>query len=243
MNGMYGFDATEIPALRTKVGESLSDLGTGICNVMQEWVLNPLMEQWYAQEAVEAITSIRQSVFDMRPQIINVYNAYLDAIAEIVKLWGASTKDTEFTENFSYVQFGPIALPMSLNIENASVRNSMNQSGMNFQACQMIASSGLPTAKSKIREIIDESQTRLASAGAFLGGAQEEKTIELFKAVGNIVDHMFSSLTEGEESLRNKIYKYAQKYDELRQQAEQAMESATTEINANVSSGTTPSAQ
>ncbi|MBR4618622.1 MAG: hypothetical protein IKO49_04895 [Bacilli bacterium] len=243
MNGMYGFDATEIYALRGKVKRGLGELEEVLSHAMQIYVLDPLMENWYAQEAVEAITSIAHSITAMNSPIISAYNAYLDAIAEIVKLWGASTKDPEFTENFQYAYFGSSDFSITVSYENASVRNSMNQSGMNYQACLQTAGQGMTTARQNIKTAITQIQAGLTSAGAFLGGTQEEKTIELFKAVGNIVDHMFSSLTDGEDSLRNQINKYAQKYDALREQAEQAMENATTEINANVSSGTTPSAQ
>ena len=211
MNGVYGFDNNEIAQLRVKVSTSLTRLGEDVASKLQSEVLDPLMTNWFAPEAVTYLQSLQNTIQSYKQPIVEIYNAYLQTLDSAIHYWGETTNYAD-AKTHQYQAFSVADCPLNVYVNNAKSENG-SQVGMVYSECMNIVNR-LPQIRTEVNGAITSAQALLNETSALLGGTQAEEIKNLFTRIGTIINRLFDTLTDGEDSLKNVLNAYVTKYGE-----------------------------
>ena len=195
MSDSYGFSKTEIEGLRDKINTVAGSCAEDITNILEQRIVQPMSEKWYAGEAVEFFQEFKTVVGSTGTVIHEAFDNFRQAIQEAGSYWATNTKSEAETPVLATLD------DVSLDLDVSSIKEK-DESGrviIHSVGAGAVANS-LTDVENEINDTMNRHAQSLDASTAFIGGGQAEAISACFDAVSTAVSKIFKFLTTGEGS-------------------------------------------
>lgn len=210
MNGgeVSGYNKGKIEALAEKINSTAQQAGEGIKEELENGIITPMSDKWYAPEAVEFFESFKSTVAQSGAVITEVFDTFRQAVQDAGTNWAENTKGEAPT-------LSPVnTVEIELNISAIQAINGAGDVSLDESGATSVAGT-LGEIEQNIKTRLENLAQGLADGTEFLGHGQAEKVSECFVKVSGEVHKIFKFLTEGDSSLQSCLNKFVTKYQQV----------------------------
>lgn len=226
---VVGFNPKMVDNVIKAVDKSYSAVGKTIGTIIQNKILNPMGEAWYAPEAVKYWKGEEGKGFDpaltkCEEKIKKAYEDYKQGLSKAVVHWA---------ENTGYNAESKISVTekQEIKVKYDCIKQQKEDGtiGIEGDKAKKVESS-LKQTQNDIKSELGKLGSKLADIDKlFLGKSQAENARTCFKAVNEAVADLFSFFTEGGKdgkSLKQVIDAYIEKYGDIAKDVNKAFDTS-----------------
>lgn len=215
---VVGFNPKMADNVMKAVDASYASVGKTIGTIIQNKILNPMGEAWYAPEAVKYWKGEDGKGFDpalteCEKKIKNAYEVYKEGIDKAIKHWSENT-GSKFSKSATETKQQKII------VKYDCIKKAMPDGtrGIDGDKAKKVESS-LKQTQNDIKSELGKLGSKLTAVDQlFLGNNQAENARTCFKSINEAVSELFSFFTEGGKdgkSLKQVIESYIEKYGDI----------------------------